>query len=369
MKKLILLSLILFSFSQFIFSEESQDNSAIAKINPDESSIVDSEEGDPKDEKSYKPYPKNHKTFFLSVENQVTLMKKLLEGQGKDEVIRYFLSLKNYNNQKAIDVLSNQNSLDLTLVILENLPISVFSEILKSFFKDIGGESIPHWSYKDSIDADPAINYIAPPARVQQYINFFMKYNTKKGLAAKAINLFSGATEKTEIDILKARGKRIAKVLNTFDETVLIELLYGRPDTVFLPKDCRIVNERNLEIKKIFYSSGFDWVQTRDSISSLQKSHVSPALIDYILPHLSPELIVAIFAKETEAGKDLSRLPQLINSLGCEKAFNELFEYLADNIKDKVFQICENDSSVLDILDLEKSDKNLLGDGKDKKDL
>lgn len=375
MKKLILLSLICFSSLQFTLAEESQNNkqeaaqdkSAIAKINPEESSTSTADIDDPKDEASYKLYPKNHKSFYISTEQQVKLMNTVLKKQGIDEVIRYFLSLKAHNNQKAIDLLSHKSDLDLSLKILENLPISVFSEILTFFFQDIGGEAIPHCSYKEPVTlnynspfktADPKIDYITPPARAQQYINFFMVHNheTKEGY---------GLVYASNPTLLKARGKRIAKVLNTFEEKSVIELLYGRSDTVFLPQNRRIVKDHYEKKEKRYYDDSTFWdkQETTTLKRETKTSCVDPQLIDYIIPHLSPNLIVAILAKETE--KNLNRLPDLVKSLGCSKTLNELFEYLEDSIKSKVFQVCENDDSLLDILDLDKEDNLLLGDKKD----
>lgn len=361
MKKIILLIFLAFSSLQFALAEEITNQAALAIPSISNESTDNSDEPEPIE--NYKLHPKNHKSFGISIESQIKLMAKLLEKNGKREVIRYFLSLKNHNNQKAIDLLSHNDNPDLKLVILENLPISVFSEIISSLFSETGGRAKAHWGYKTS-DKCEEKTFLTPPSRAQQYINFFMSHNT-------LIKASWVSNESRNQEISKARGKKIAKVLNTFDEDTLITLLYGRPDTRFIDEDNAIVKGQpssssyyyykiqNTDYFYIKYRTSYDGklelvYLNEDEFSRTALSRVHQ--IDYIILHLSPNLIVAIFTKELE--KDKQRLPALIKTIGCEKALNELFEYLEDNLKDSVFQACENDNSLLDILDLDQDTDN-----------
>lgn len=391
MKKIILLIFIAFSSLQFALAEEKDNQVVVAGAQISSTNNLDDNSDEPEPEENYVLFPKKHKSLYLSVENQIKLMTELLEKKGKREVIRYFLSLRNYNKQKAINLLSSKENPDLRLVILENLPISVFSEIISSFFSEHGGKAIAHWSYTKTenfligkreakYDED---TFLTPPSRAQQYINFFMTHN--------ALVLSNEARESSinprSPRISKERGKKIAKVLNTFDEDTLIALLYGRPDT-------RIIDEKGEIVKgdpqgvysgykhQILKSDYFYLKHKPDYNGKDALTYVTPGdfdqtvpssinQIDYILPYLSSNLIVAIFAEELK--KDGNRLSALIKNIGCDMALNELFEYLEDSLKDSVFQACEGDKSILDILDLDKDSNNnplQLGDGsKPKRDL
>lgn len=365
MKKLILLGTILLSSLSCIFAEEPQNN-AIAQHSGDNLEASESE-------KQFELYPKNHKTFFLSVANQITLMNKLLTTKGSDEVTRYFLSLKQHNEQKALELLAKEGDEDLRLVILENLPTQVFAELLKTLFEPIGGQAIAHWGYKANENNEQTLQktFMTPPARAQQYINFFMSYKTSRDVTQYMVLKATQANE----EILKARGKKIAKVLNGIDEKIVIDLLYGRLDTRFIGDKDKILPSKNgvtyETLEKQRYDNEPRWYEKNqvDFDKFTKQSRVYAKSINYIIPHLSPRLIVAVFAKETNGNNDA--LISMIQSIGCEKALNELFEHLEDNIKDKVFESCSNDKSLLDILGLDETSNDLpqLGDGADKKDL
>lgn len=372
MKKIILLGALLLSPSYSLVAEEIQ-NSVIITEDNDQLRVDENK-------KELSLYPKNHKTFFLSIDNQSKLLNKLLESKGKLEVIRYFLSLKNHDSMKALEVLAKNGNENLRLLILENLPIEVFAELLNTLFEVIGGQAIPHWGYKQEDELNEKLHMI-PNVRAQQYVNFFMKYNTLSGKEVPADGLLRQYTQTKTIwenneKILKARGQKMAEVFNQMEDSKVLEILYGRPDTRFVGDKDRIVKGAGSFIMKIndtryayeafekLYHGKEEWTaKNEDSY----KKHTNPSRvfsksINYIIPHLKTTLIVSIFEIETKG--DTDALMALIKSLGCEKAFNELFEYLEDAIKDKVYETCSaDDKSLFDMLGLDQSGNDILAIG------
>lgn len=190
----------------------------------------------------------------------------------------------------------------------------------------------------------------------------------------------------------------MAEVLNLMDDDKVIELLYGRPDTRFIGDRDQIVKGQAGHVQ-YSYSKAYQArigadsyiYQTKEKTSySLDKwewktrdeaayndhtwpSRVFSKSINYIIPHLKTKLIVSVFEKETKGDKDA--FVELIKSLGCERAFNDLFEYLEDAVKDKVFESCNTDDSLFEMLGLGDSGNNVLAIGsgpekqEEKKDL
>ncbi len=370
MKKIILLGAIFSASLCSLIAEEAQSKAVVVAA-----------------KKQLELYPKNHKTFFLSLDNQVKLLKKLLNNKGKDEVIRYFLSLKNHDSKKALDLLSKNGNEDLRLVILENLPTEMFAELLNTLLEGIGGEAIAHWGYS-SLEQLKEELFMIPSVRAQQYVNFFMQYQTWIAQEVKEVPgvkddtslvvegiltlLYGENTKIINVDneeILKSRGKKMAEVLNQMPEDKVIELLYGRLDTRFVIANARIVKgdvradhhnkEYGITINNDNYvyqinerktADRWEW-KTQNEVEFKVKtspSRVFSKSINYIIPHLNTKLIVSIFEKETKG--DINALVTLIKSLGCEKAFNELFEYLEDSVKDKVYESCSDDAALFDML-------------------
>lgn len=394
MKKIILLGAMLLVVSYGLIAEEVQH----AAIGINQARINQEELNDGK--KNVELYPKNHKTFFLSLDNQADLLKKLLESKGKDEVIRYFLSLRNHDSKKALDLLSQSANEELRLVILENLTTEEFADLLNTLFDHIGGEAIAHWAYKsEGIDVNDVTLedlykglshltgslenvYLIPSARAQQYVNFYMQYKTSK--------MLGGLSYANDEEVLKSRGKKIAEVLNRMDEDKVIDLLYGRFDTRFVNAKDRIVKgdarndyyskEYAMKISNDNYvyqvnqkqvGDRWEW-KTQNEFAFKEHTSLSRVFsksINYIVPHLKTRLVVSIFEKETKG--DVNALVALVKSLGCEKAFNELFEYLEDAVKDKVYESCADNNALFEMLGIDPIDDDILklGSEVEKKEL
>lgn len=406
MKKLILLCAILLTSSFALVAEEPQASAIVVNQETDNKPALNEAT------QGMDLYPQNHKTFYLTIDNQIKLLNRLLESKGKPEVIRYFLSLYNHDlaqadektgkkaGTKALQVLGKYGAEDLRLVILENLPPIIFADLLNSLFDPIGGEAIAHWGYKNEpiSDGKSEINptlpneklYMIPCVRAQQYVNFFMNYNTFTTKEISADGLVRQFThtkkvwEKPDEEILKARGQKLAEVFKLMDEDNVINLLYGRPDTRFAGQKDRIV-QANSRFKLVINNTGYSYQtfekeghysnreEWRDKDENSYNDHTSLSRvpsksINYIIPHLEKKLIVLIFGKETNSSMDA--LVTLIKSLGCDRAFNELFEYLADDIKNKVYETCGDDNSLFEMLGL-GDDGNAflaLGSGAEKKE-
>lgn len=392
MKKLILLGAMLLASSYSLVAEQTQSKEIALEVENNDITVEKKEIG---------LYPKNHKTFFLSIDNQTKLLNKLLESKGKNEVIRYFLSLKNHDNKKALDLLGKSGNEDLRLVILENLPTDVFAEILNTLFEGIGGEAIAGWGYKflEGSSYSPAVNkfyygvpdkdlYFMPSVRAQQYVNFFMQYEVSHR------DILGKAYEDNK-EVVKLRGQKMAEVLNQMDEDKVIELLYGRIDTCFCPANSKIVKADSngcyqgqvkvdntcisdaakceLGIGGYYYllkgDNGKYSMKYLDAFKILTTpSRVFSKNINCIVPYLNTKLIVSIFEKETKG--DIKALVELIKSLGCDKAF-ELFEYLEDSVKDKVYESCSEDGALFDMLGFEGDEDDILAieSGESKKEL
>lgn len=383
MKKLITLSAILSISSCILIAEMNNSPAPLAKVNPKAGSgaLVIGRPGAGQNVEK-KIELRHYKTFGLSVDNQITVLNQLRrqKGIGDLEAVRYFLSLKNNNNKKALDVLSKEGNDDLRLLLLAHLPVDEFAKLLNELFDGIGGEAIRHWGYREEGKFESL--HMVPCARAQQYVNFFMCHDIKIDTQVQAEGTFAQwtgtkKTIKTESEeLLHARGQRIAEVLNTMDENKVIELLYGRPDTRIIGNKDRIVlasNAGRTSMNDLFMQiNGTDYVyqtyeertnqyggklnpewyskQEADYKRHTWSSRVFSNSIKYIVPYLTTKLTYLVFVKETNG--DTDGLIKMVKSLGCDKALgDELFEFLSDEIKDKVFESCQSEEgSVNDLL-------------------
>lgn len=302
--------------------------------------------------------PSEHAVFDLTIDNQADLMRRLLEEGGKNVVIQFFLSLKNHNETKALELLSKKDYMDIIFAIFENLPINKFVELLQKCMEEIEAKPIEHWWY-DPSDKEIKSQYIMPNVKAQVYIQFFMQYNALE----KERSTYDILTRTNTLDenILKKNGQRMAVVLNTMPEQTVLDILYGRADSLIVKDDSYKLIPGNsgnsdqiivikINAKEYCFIGPNRYVLTNSYYNSFikTKSRVPADLIKYIIPYLEPKLAVAILKEETKG--DIKVLKDLITSIGCDKVYDELFVHLEDDVKNKVYETCKKSGSLLKML-------------------
>lgn len=381
MKKLLLVSVMLWGLVLGLSAEDvaAENGAVVSQDKVMGGEVVYYDEGG----NEIELYPSRYSRYSLNLDNQNKFLKKLLndEKEGPAGMVRYFLSLKKYYPEKALEVLGTTGNEDLKLVILETWPINAFVELLDSLFAGIGGEAVAHWGYKAGEFQEKL--HMTPNVRAQQYINFFMKYKTTDDKQVKdeeKSSLLNTVMKTIKVDneeILRSRGLKMAQVLNKMDKNKVMELLYGRPDVRFMGAKDRIIENMealtSYKIKDTNYvyqtleknQYGRDPEEWRDKYTQdLNKftslSRVSSESINYIIPYLTNELITLIFEKEVK--ENTSTINDFIESVTCKKIFKDIFDYLEDSMN-KVFELCEQDTLVADMLGLGGDNVLRLGSG------
>lgn len=383
MKKLLLSLIILLNCSCLIFAEEELEE--VGNNSSGEETIV------------YELYPKDFKAFHTSIDYQLITMNKIFKKSGAYETVRYFLSLKNFNEIKALEALSlsemssktkdplKQEEIEnLRMVILENLPIGELKGLMDKLFEGIGcDKAVRHWGYKNYGIFNLYL-YMVPNVRAQQYINFFMNYQTEVTHEKKGLIYGKETVKETKEQLLKDRGLKIAKVLNLMDTNTAIQILYGREDTRFIGHRDRIIPKENSEapdgLKLTINETSYVY-QTEETENNTPiwkdksketlnrytvRSRVFAESIQYIIPHISEELATTIFERESKSNNS-NAIIALINSFGCDRSF-KILEYLEDDTKDKIFEVCHGDEEAFfDMLGL--NDGKKLAQLTDKKSL